>query len=127
MAREGQAAPVRLLASLTCVEGGGAEVTFTVRNLGRESLDINPDFHLSLTAVRPAGPEVVGIVFVFPAPGFDLIPPGGKSTFIVPIATADPGDPGASLQARRLLLEAEVFFAGRDHPARRVFSFPGCN
>ncbi len=121
-----QAAPVRLLADLACTEHGGAEVTFTVRNLGRETLEIDPDFHLSLSAVRPGGPELIGIVFVFPAPGFDVIAPGGESTFIVPIAAAEPGEPGATLQGRRLLLEAEVFLAGREHPARRIFSFPGC-
>jgi hypothetical protein len=127
LAGAGRPSPVRLVADLTCVAGGGVEVTFTVRNLGRESVEIEPDFHLTLTAVRSSGRNPIAIVFVFPAPGFDVIAAGDQSTFRVPIATAEPGDPTAVLEARRLLVEAEVFLAGREHPARRVFAFPGCS
>ncbi len=144
LAAPGQAAPVRLSATLTCLPNGNAEVTFTVENLGRETLVIEPDFHLTLSAVRQGGPEPVAILFVFPAPGFKEIPPGESRTFIVPIDVQEPGDGGGdggggeltvrqlrpqgstSLNARRLLLEAEVFLLGRGHPVRRVFSFPGC-
>ena len=121
-----QAAPVRLLADLTCPAGGGVDVTFTVRNLGKRTLTIENDFHLFLDKVGPRGRESVSAVFVFPAPGFQVIPPGEKKTFLVPIGTAEEGDPGADLSARRLLLEAEVFFEGREKPVRRLFSFEGC-
>jgi hypothetical protein len=124
-----QAAPVRLLADLTCVARGGADVTFTVRNLGHQTLTIENDFHLFLDKVDPpGGRESVSAVFVFPAPGFDVIPPGKKTTFLVPIGTAEEGEPrpGEDLSARRLLLEAEVFFEGREQPVRRLFSFEGC-
>jgi hypothetical protein len=121
-----QPAPVRLLAELTCVPSGGAEVKFTVRNLGNRTLTIDPDFHLVLDKVEPEGREFVGAVFVFPIPELAVIAPGSKSTFIVPIGTAEEGEPGADLSARRLLLEAEVFFEGRENPVRRLFSFVGC-
>ena len=83
-----QAAPVRLLADLTCVTSGEAEVKFTVRNLGNRTLTIENDFHLFLDKVGPGGRKSVSAVFVFPAPGFDVIPPGKKRTFLVPIGTA---------------------------------------
>jgi hypothetical protein len=121
-----QAAPVRLLADLTCAQGGGANVTFTVRNLGNRTFTIENDFHLFLDKVGPGGRESVSAVFVFPAPGFEVIPPGEQKTFLVPIGTAEEGEPGADLSARRLLLEAEVFFEGREKPVRRLFSFEGC-
>ena len=122
-----QAAPVRLLADLACAQGGGADVTFTVRNLGHRTLTIENDFHLVLDKVEPGGREFVGAVFVFPVPELAVIAPGGKSTFLVPIGTAEEGEPGVDLSAaRRLLLEAEVFFEGREKPVRRLFSFEGC-
>jgi hypothetical protein len=121
-----QAAPVRLLADLTCAQGGGANVTFTVRNLGHRTLTINPDFHLFLDKFGPGGREFAGAVFVFPIPELAVIAPGGKSTFLVPIGTAEEGEPGADLSAWRLLLEAEVFFEGREKPVRQLFSFEGC-
>ena len=122
-----QAAPVRLLADLTCPAGGGVDVTFTVRNLGKRTLTIENDFHLFLDKVGPRGRESVSAVFVFPAPDFAVIAPGSESTFLVPIGTAEEGEPaGADLSARRLLLEAEVFFEGREKPVRRFFSFEGC-
>jgi hypothetical protein len=121
-----QAAPVRLLADLACARSGGADVTFTVRNLGHRTLTIENDFHLFLDKVGPGGRESVSAVFVFPAPGFEVIPPGKKKTFVVPIGTAEEGEPGVDLSARRLLLEAEVFFEGRERPVRRLFSFEGC-
>jgi hypothetical protein len=122
-----QAAPVRLLADVTCPTGGGVDVTFTVRNLGKRTLTVENDFHLILDKVEPGGREFVGAVFVFPIPELADIAPGGKSTFLVPIGTAEEGEPGVDLSnARRLLLEAEVFFEGREKPVRRPFSFAGC-
>ena len=121
-----QAAPVRLLADLTCASGGGANVTFTVRNLGHRTLTIENDFHLFLDKIGPGGRESAIVAFVFPAPEFEVIAPGTAKTFLVPMGTAEEGEPGVDLSARRLLLEAEVFFEGRDKPVRRLFSFEGC-
>ena len=123
-----QAVPARLTADLACLRDGGAGVTFTIRNLGRAPLEIDADFHLGLELVRAGGREPGPIVFVFPAPGFEVIPPGEERTFGVPMGDAEPGsgEPGVDLSARRLILGAEVFFEGRDRPVRRHFSFPGC-
>lgn len=125
-AHRSQPAPVRLFADLECASGGGANVTFTVRNIGKDTLTIENDFHLFLDKVGPGGREPVSAVFVFPAPEFQVIAPGAAKTFLVPIGTGEEGEPGADLSARRLLLEAEIFFEGRDRPVLRHFSFAGC-
>ena len=121
-----QAAPVKLSADLACAPGGGANVTFTLSNVGKRTLAIEDDFHLFLDKVVPGGREPVSAVFVFPAPEFEVIPPGTAKTFLVPIGTGEGDEPGVDLGARRLLLEAEVFFEGREQPVRRHFSFAGC-
>jgi hypothetical protein len=123
---QSQPAPVRLLADLECASGGGANVTFTVRNIGKRTLTIEDDFHLFLDKVVPGGREFASAVFVFPAPEFTVIAPGAAKTFLVPMGTEEEGEEGVDLSARRLLLEAEVFFEGRDKPVRRHFSFEGC-
>lgn len=117
-------APVHMDATLACVAGGGASVTFTVRNLGHATLTIHDEFDLALSAVRPGGPQPVALAFVFPAPGFDVIAPGESKTFIVPIG--GDGESSVSLQAKRLLLDATVWFEGRSQPVTRTFTFPGC-
>ncbi len=122
-----QAAPVRLAAQLSCLPGGGAEVAFTVSNVGNRTLTIRDDFHLTLSVVRGRGLVFGGVVFVFPVPDFAVILPGESSTFRVPIGDAIGGEGGTDLSGRRLVLEAEVWFEGRDRPVRRYFSFPGCN
>jgi len=121
-----QAAPVRLSAELVCADGGGANVTFTVRNVSKGTLTINDDFHLFLDKVGRGGRQPSIAAFVFPAPEFKVIAPGTRKTFLVPMGASEEGEPGVDLAAKRLLLEAEVFFEGRKHPARRLFSFPGC-
>jgi len=119
--------PVRLFADLSCDPGGGANVTFTVRNTGKRTLTIENDFHLFLDRVGPGGREPASAVFVFPAPGFQVIAPGAEKTFLVPMGTGEAGEPGIDLTARRLILEAEVFFEGRQRPVVRHFTFPGCD
>jgi hypothetical protein len=121
-----QATPVKLLADLECASGGGANVTFTVRNIGNRTLTIEGDFHLFLDKLGPGGREPAVAAFVFPTPEFEVIAPGAAKTFLVPMGTGEEGEPGIDLSARRLLLEAEVFFEGRDKPVRRHFSFEGC-
>ena len=122
-----QAAPVKLAADLACLPGGGAEITFAVRNLGRETLTIADDLHLALGAVRCGGQQPVTQLFVFPAPGLEVVRAGEERTFRVPVGDAvEPGEPTVDLGARRLLLEAEVFVEGRAQAVTRHFSFPGC-
>src|SRR5215207_2627054 len=123
---QSQPTRVKLLADLECAPGGGANVTFTVRNIGNRTLTIEDDFHLFLDKLGPGGREPAVAVFVFPAREFEVIAPGAAKTFLVPMGTGEEGEPGVELSARRLLLEAEVFFEGRDKPVRRHFSFEGC-
>ena len=120
------AAPVDLAADLRCLPSGGAAISLTIRNLGRETLRIAGDIHLTLSAVRPGGPEGVSALFIFPAPGADVVAPGGEQTFWLITGEPTPGKPDDRLSARRLIVEAEVWFEGRDAAVRRHFSFPGC-
>jgi hypothetical protein len=121
-----QAAPVKISATnLECVPGEANLKSFTVRNLGKRTLTIDKrfGFRLFLFTVGPGGRELVGITVVAPAPGSEVIEPGTAERFFdlgVPMGPRD-------LSARRLLVEAEVFFVGREHPVRHLFSFPGCN
>lgn len=127
LARQDQAAPVRISADLRCVEDGG-EITFSIRNLGKDPLEIMGDFHIFLSAVRPgSGQEPEGALFVFPAPGFDRIEPGQEVTFILPFGSDEPEEGGgATVEARRLIAGADIFFVGRERPVVRHFSFQAC-
>lgn len=120
------AAAVRLRTTLTCIAGGGAAIDFTVRNVGPRTVHIDPDFHLQLEPVRP-GPVDSGVVlFVFPAPGWERIPPDEERTFLLTAGEPFDGLPGTDLSGARLLLSAEVYLRGRPHPAVRTFAFPAC-
>ncbi len=120
--------PARLSAELECVEGGGANVTLTVRNTGSERLYIKNDFHLTLDRVRGSTRKTAIIAFVFPARGFRAIPPGEERVFRGPLGTAEPGqDDGIDLRGKELILEAEFWFHGYgDRPLRRYLTFPRC-
>jgi len=126
-ASPGSAGRVRLDAGLTCLAGGGATVTLTIRNEGTETVVLQGDFHLFLEKVVRGGHEGAGVVFVFPAPGFNTVAPGGEVTFQVPIGESIEGEPGSDLSGHRLVLEVEVFLAGRGQPLVRHFVFPGCD
>jgi hypothetical protein len=122
----GGAAAVRLRATLACFAGGGAAIDFTIRNVGPRTVVIDPDFHLQVEPVRP-GPVDSGVVlFVFPAPGWDRIPPGEERTFLLTAGEPFDGLPGTDLSGVRLHLSAEVYLRGRPHPAVRTFAFPAC-
>lgn len=116
---------VRTHASLTCAPSGGARVTFTISNPGRETAVLDPDFHLLLEIIR-RGRQPGVVLFVFPAPGFDEIPPGETRTFLLDMGTPDEGFPGIDLSGARLLLESEVWLEGRSNPVVRTFTFSGC-
>jgi hypothetical protein len=118
-----QAAPVKLSATLECVPGEANVRSFTVRNVGKRTLKFDNDFHLFLYKVGPGGRELVSGAFFVVAPGFKVIEPGTAKTFRELGLPMRPRD----LSAWRLLVEAEVFFVGREEPVRHLFSFPGCN
>lgn len=118
-------AAVRLSASVDCLRAGGAHIAFTIENVGPRRVRIDPDFHLRLNATR-AGDDVGAIAFVFPAPGWDVIPSGGSRTFQIDLGEGFEGSPGTDLSGLRLHLEAEVWLVGRPNPAVRTFSFPAC-
>jgi hypothetical protein len=118
-------AAVRLFADVDCLRTGGAHIAFTIENVGPRRVRIDPDFHLRLNATR-VGEDVGAIAFVFPAPGWDVIPPGEARTFQIDLGEAFEGLPGTDLSGLRLHLEAEVWLAGRPNPAVRTFSFPAC-
>ncbi len=121
-----QTTPINLSADLRCASGGGAVITCTIRNLSQRTLEIKDDFHLLLRAVKLRGQALRSEVFVFPAPGFDVIAPGAEQTSIVPMGTAEAGEPEVDLHALRLILEAQVWFEGQNRAITRYFSFPGC-
>ncbi len=126
-AHSSQATPVRLHAALTCVSGDVVNLTFTIQNIGHRTLTIDSDMHLYFAKVTRGGPQLATILFMWPAPDFKVVPPGQSRTFMTgPVLIEEPGTQ-VGPSARRLLLEAEVRFVGRDKPVRRIFSFPGCN
>lgn len=119
-------AGVRLSADLACFDSGGVHISFTIENLGPRRIRIDPDFHLILRA-RRVGDDVGAIAFVFPAPGFDVVPSGESRTFELDLGEAFEGLPGTDLSGLRLHLEAEVWLRGRSNPAVRTFSYPACD
>ncbi|HET9672562.1 MAG TPA: hypothetical protein VFQ40_06910 [Actinomycetota bacterium] len=119
-------AAVRLRATLECIEGGGAWIGFTVRNVGPRTVRIDPDFHLQLEPVRPGPVDSGSALFVFPAPGWARIVPGEERTWVLSIGEPFEGLPGVDFSGARLLLSAEVHLRGRPHPAVRTFAFEAC-
>ena len=65
---------------------------------------------------------------MFPAPGFNVIPPDERRTFLLTFGTEFPEaeEPGVDMSGHRLLLRAEVFLEGRAQHVTQVFTFPGC-
>lgn len=118
-------AAVRLSAGLQCLRAGGAHVSFTIENVGPRRVRIDPDLHLRLNATR-VGDDVGAIVFLWPAPGWDVIGVGESRTFEVGMGEAFDEPEGTDLSGLRLHLDAEVWLAGRPNPAVRTFSFPAC-
>lgn len=118
-------AAVRLSAEVACFRTGGVHISFTIENVGPRRVRIDPDFHLRLNATR-VGDDVGAIAFVFPAPGWDVIPSGQARAFAIDLGEAFEGEVGTDLSGLRLHLEAEVWLAGRPSPAVRTFSFAAC-
>ena len=115
-------------ADLSCVSGGGASISYTLTNTGKQTVHLG-DLHFYLTRMTKGGPKGAGIVFLFPSPDFAVIPAGESRTWLVDIGTGIPGEPGSGtdLSARRLMLETEAWMDGYETVRRRTFTFPGCN
>jgi hypothetical protein len=114
-----------LSAELTCLTHGGAQVHFTVRNVSDHRIRISPDFHIDLSGWGPGGHRGYGVLFVFPAPGFDRIPAGEERTFVLDFGVELDGEPSVEIDSLRLVLRAEVFFS-RDPSVFERLGFPGC-
>lgn len=112
---------------LACATGGGADLTLTIANDGHHRVIIDPDIHLQLDAVGPGGRRSGVVAFVFPAPGWDEIPPGQERTFLIDLGTAFEGDPGLDLSGARLLLDVQVWLRGMERPVEGITTFPACN
>lgn len=116
---------LRISADLRCVEGGGAVLDLSMENPSRETVRIDPDFHVMLEIVR-RGRQPGVVLFVFPAPTHATIPPGEARTFALELGIPDESFPGLDLSGARLILETETWLAGRTAPVVRTYSFPGC-
>jgi len=124
------AAPSRELsrtkATLACLQNGGANVTFWVRNVGDETFTIEDEVVLKLTIVRDTGPVQGPIVYMLPVPELAKIPPHGVSRFRVPMGDGEPGSLGTDLSGLRLRLRIDVYLVGHARPSVQRFRFPGC-
>ncbi|HEX6579590.1 MAG TPA: hypothetical protein VF195_01785 [Actinomycetota bacterium] len=116
---------VSVSAELRCLEGGGIGIDLTIENTGRRIARIDPDFHLLVQTIRK-GRQPGVVLFVFPAPGFDRIPPGESRTFLLTAGEPFEGEPAIDFSGPRIILETEVWLRGRDNPVVRTLTYPGC-
>jgi hypothetical protein len=116
---------VRIGADVTCLTDGGIAIDLTVENRGSRVAHIDPDLHLLVEAVR-RGRQPGVVLFVFPAPGFDVIPPGESRTFLLTAGEPFEGEPAIDFSGSRVLIEVEVWLRHRAHPATRTLSFSAC-
>ena len=121
LAWTGDATAVTLSAALECTQTDMV-LTLTIRNVGNGTLDIR-DLPVFFAGVGPGGPQPLGALFVSPAPGFDLIPPGEESTFALPFSRE--GEPEAA-EYRLIIVGVEVFFTDAQKPVIRHFTFAPC-
>lgn len=124
---EAKGIPVRFRGELECLEQGGATFHLTVRNPGTKPLDIKNDFHVTTERIRAKARRVLVVLFVFPAPTHEVIPPGEERTFLLGIGDGiDDAEP-MDLRAKSIRIETEFWFENHGHVYRRYMSFPGCN
>jgi hypothetical protein len=116
---------VRIGADVTCLTDGGIAIDLTVENHGSRAAHIDPDLHLLVETVR-MGRQPGVVLFVFPAPGFDRIPPGESRTFLLTAGEPFEGEPAIDFSGSRILIEVEVWLRHRIHPAIRTLSFSAC-
>jgi hypothetical protein len=121
------AAPPRVAisAEVRCFDVGGIAIDLTFENNGGRVARIDPDFHVLIETIRK-GRQPGAVLFVFPAPGFDRIPPGESRTFLLTAGEPFDGEPATDFSGNRIILEVEVWLGGRDHPVRRTLTYPAC-
>lgn len=117
---------VSIHADVSCLAAGGLGIELRIENRGDRVARIDPDVHLLIETVRRGGRQPGVILFVFPAPGFQRIPPGESRTFLLTAGEPFDGQPAIDFSGRRILIEVEVWLSGRSHPVRRTLSFPAC-
>jgi hypothetical protein len=120
-------AKLRIEPLLTCADGGGAHLVLTVANEGGRQVVIDPDLHIVLEIAGRHGRRPGVIIFLFPARGWDRVPPGEERTFLVDLGTPFEGEPGIDLSGARLFLEVQVWLRGFEAPWERVTTFAACN
>jgi hypothetical protein len=127
VASPASAAPPRVTVSaeVRCLDDGGIAIDLTFTNTGRRVARIDPDFHLLIEAVRQ-GRQPGTVLFVFPAPGFDRIPPGESRTFLLTAGEPFEEVPATDLSGSRIIIDVEVWLRGREHPMTRTLTYPGC-
>jgi hypothetical protein len=127
MASPAAAAPPRVAVSaeVRCLDPGGIAIDLTFENTGRRVARIDPDFHVLIETIRK-GRQPGVVLFVFPAPGFDRIPPGESRTFLLTAGEPFEGEPGIDFSGRRMIVDVEVWLRHREHPVVRTLTFPAC-
>jgi len=121
------AAPPRVAvtAEVRCLDAGGISIDLTFENTGRSVARIDPDFHVLIETIRN-GRQPGAVLFVFPAPGFDRIPPGESRTFLLTAGEPFEGEPATDFSGSRIVIEVEVWLRGREHPVSRTLTYPAC-
>jgi hypothetical protein len=127
VAAPASAAPPRVAVSaeVRCLGEGGIAIDLTFENTGRRTARIDPDFHVLIETVRK-GRQPGAVLFVFPAPGFDRIPPGESRTFLLTAGEPFEGVPAMDFSGSRIVLEVEVWLRGREHPVSKTLTYPAC-
>jgi hypothetical protein len=126
VAAPASAAPPRVAvdAEVRCLEAGGIAIDLTFENTGHRTARIDPDFHVLIETVRK-GRQPGAVLFVFPAPGFDRIPPGESRTFLLRAGEPFEGQP-IDFSGSRIVIEVEVWLRGREHPVMKTLTYPAC-
>lgn len=117
---------VEVHAELSCLVTGGIRIDLTVENVGSRVARIDPDLHLLIEPVRAGGRQPGVVLFVFPAPGFDRIPPGESRTFLLTAGEPFEGEPAIDFSGRRIIAEVELWLRGREKPVTRTLTFAAC-
>jgi hypothetical protein len=127
IASPASAAPPRVAVSaeVRCLEAGGIAIDLTFENTGRRTARIDPDFHVLIETIR-RGPQPGAVLFVFPALGFDRIPPGESRAFLLTAGEPFEGEPATDFSGSRIIIEVEVWLRGREHPVSKTLTYPAC-
>ncbi len=109
---------VRVAATRECSAPQQFAVILFIRNTGPQELHIEPPVRGGLRV--PPGEHLR--FFGRPAPGFDVIAPGGQVRFVIPFETDQPD----LFDAERVTFWVDVRFAELPHPVIRHIALPGC-